>query len=156
MAIEIGMKFENVKTKEIAEVIEINEKSKTCIVELPSGKTMSYSNTTIKDKRRWIPVNEINLQIPKEALTFIEDIEEIKVDDKIIVTSTVDASKLISDTNVEKPVKKRGTLIEFDGRQQTLGAWAKELDFAPQTLYNRIYNMGWSVEKALTTKKGNK
>lgn len=46
---------------------------------------------------------------------------------------------------------KRGQLIEFNGKAQNICAWAKELGISPNTLYGRIYRMGWSIEKAFTT-----
>lgn len=51
-----------------------------------------------------------------------------------------------------KPTPKRGALIEWDGRAQNICAWGKELGISPNTLYGRIYKMGWSVQKAFTTK----
>ena len=52
---------------------------------------------------------------------------------------------------VEKPTPKRGALIEFDGKAQNICAWGEELGISPNTLYGRIYKMGWSVERAFTT-----
>lgn len=49
---------------------------------------------------------------------------------------------------VEKP--KRGQLIEYNGKSQNICAWAKELGKNANTLYGRIYNLGWSVEDAFT------
>jgi hypothetical protein len=46
---------------------------------------------------------------------------------------------------------KKGAQLEFDGRSQNICAWAKELGISANTLYGRIYKMGWSVEKAFTT-----
>ena len=51
----------------------------------------------------------------------------------------------------EKPKPKRGALIEFDGRSQNICAWGEELGISANTLYGRIYKMGWSVERAFTT-----
>ena len=51
----------------------------------------------------------------------------------------------------EQPTPKRGALIEFDGKAQNICAWGKELGISPNTLYGRIYKMGWTVEKAFTT-----
>ena len=45
----------------------------------------------------------------------------------------------------------RNAQLEFDGRAQNICAWAKELGISANTLYGRIYKMGWSVEKAFTT-----
>lgn len=49
------------------------------------------------------------------------------------------------------PAKKRGALIEYNGKSQNICAWAKELGVSANTLYGRIYHMGWTVERAFTT-----
>ena len=64
--------------------------------------------------------------------------------------------KVAVDFAAEKPVKKRGALIEWNGKAQNICAWGKELGISSNTLYGRIFNMGWSVERAFTTKKGGK
>lgn len=60
------------------------------------------------------------------------------------------------EANKKKPAtpKKssgRNAQIEYDGRSQNICAWAKELGISANTLYGRIYKMGWSVEKAFMT-----
>lgn len=47
--------------------------------------------------------------------------------------------------------KPRGKLIEYKGKSQTLGKWAEELGFTPQTLFARLYISNWPVEKAFET-----
>lgn len=51
----------------------------------------------------------------------------------------------------KSPKPKRGALIEFDGKSQNICKWGEELGISPNTLYGRIYKMGWSVERAFTT-----
>lgn len=51
----------------------------------------------------------------------------------------------------ERPTPKRGALLEFDGKAQNICAWGKELGISPNTLYGRIYKMGWTIERAFTT-----
>lgn len=53
-----------------------------------------------------------------------------------------------SETTEKKP---RGKLIEYNGKSQTLGKWAEELGFTPQTLYARLYLSNWPVDKAFET-----
>lgn len=48
------------------------------------------------------------------------------------------------------PKKNQKRMIEYNGKTQTLTAWAKELGIRHQTLYNRIVMKGWDVEKAFT------
>ncbi len=52
---------------------------------------------------------------------------------------------------VNKP--KRGAKIEYNGKSQNICAWAKELGVSANTLYSRIYILGWDVEKAFTYKR---
>lgn len=52
-----------------------------------------------------------------------------------------------------KPERKRGALIEYKGKAQNICAWAKELGVSANTLYSRIYILGWDVEKAFEYKK---
>lgn len=65
-------------------------------------------------------------------------------DNKPVITD--DKSK-----TVERPAPKRGAQLEYDGRSQNICAWAKELGISANTLYGRIYKMGWPIEKAFTT-----
>lgn len=53
---------------------------------------------------------------------------------------------------VTPPTPKRGALIEWNGKAQNICAWADELGISANTLYGRIYKLGWTVEKAFTTK----
>lgn len=41
--------------------------------------------------------------------------------------------------------------ITFRGVSKTVSDWEKDLDFGSRVVYQRIYKLGWSVEKALTT-----
>lgn len=50
------------------------------------------------------------------------------------------------------PTPKRGALIEWNGKAQNICKWGEELGISPNTLYGRIYKMGWTVERAFTTK----
>ena len=92
----------------------------------------------IKDK---ITEDTINKKKVKSVQT--SKVEDPDYDKKVVETSSETTQKLI-----EKP--KRGSLIEYNGKSQTISAWSKELNKPIQTLYGRIYILGWSVEKAFT------
>lgn len=66
-------------------------------------------------------------------------------------SSSMDESEARNDAPVEQPKPKRGALIEFDGKSQNICKWGEELGISANTLYGRIYKMGWSVERAFTT-----
>lgn len=51
------------------------------------------------------------------------------------------------------PSPKRGALIEYNGKSQNICAWGEELGISANTLYGRLYKLGWSVEKAFTKKQ---
>ena len=77
--------------------------------------------------------------------------EEITAEEETEIKEETPASEK-SAANNEEPLKpKRGALIEFDGKSQNICAWGEELGISPNTLYGRIYKMGWSIEKAFTT-----
>lgn len=42
-------------------------------------------------------------------------------------------------------------MVTFEGRTQNITAWSKELNIPYNTLWNRLNNPNWSIEKALTT-----
>lgn len=46
------------------------------------------------------------------------------------------------------------TELTFNGKTQSIGAWAEEVGLARPALYDRINRHGWSVEEALTIPKG--
>lgn len=74
----------------------------------------------------------------------LETKEEIKPEPKTEVRS-----KAKSKRSQKHPEK--GAQIEYNGKFQNICAWARELGISPNTLYGRIYNMDWSIEKAFTT-----
>lgn len=81
--------------------------------------------------------------------------ESIETEDNEI---TQDTSENESESNVddpehteETPTPKRGALLAFNGKEQNICAWGKELGISPNTLYGRIYKMGWTIERAFTT-----
>lgn len=63
-------------------------------------------------------------------------------------------------TSKEQNRNSRNNRLEtYKGKTQCLAAWAEEYDIIYNTLWDRLYRYGWSIEKALTTpvrKKRNK
>jgi len=46
--------------------------------------------------------------------------------------------------------RRSNHLISFDGKIQTMGQWAEELNMSPATLNSRINILHWPIERALT------
>lgn len=63
--------------------------------------------------------------------------------DEALETAVIDPDE---PTVPAKP--KRGALIEYNGKSQNICAWAKELGVSANTLYARLYKLGWPVDKA--------
>lgn len=83
-----------------------------------------------------------------------ETVEEQPIEEKpadTLVETPAPEKPVATITDEKQPTPKRGALIEFDGKAQNICAWGEELGISPNTLYGRIYKMGWSVEKAFTT-----
>lgn len=66
--------FKSVSNGEIIKVVEFNEKSKQCIVELENGKTRAYQSATLKDKRKFTPVEESGDEYVKEVMQQKKDL----------------------------------------------------------------------------------
>ena len=95
---------------------------------------------TIQDDAEHIET-EVDEVVNEDAQNESEDnVDEPEASDEPAVT-----------TEETAPAPKRGALIEFEGKAQNICAWGKELGISPNTLYGRIYKMGWSVERAFTT-----
>jgi len=45
----------------------------------------------------------------------------------------------------------RARMLTLHGRTQCVTDWARELGVSPQSIFVRLYHLGWSVEKALMT-----
>ena len=49
--------------------------------------------------------------------------------------------------------KRDNKLIEYQGKTQTLGQWAKELGFDYKIVWHRLYRLNWKPADAFTNKK---
>lgn len=93
--------------------------------------------------------------IAEDAVEVTED-EETEEEDVILPNTLVEtpAPENVVVNVIEDivPTPKRGALIEWNGKSQNICKWGEELGISPNTLYGRIYKLGWTVDKAFTTK----
>lgn len=105
-------------------------------------------------------LNITNSDIKKGKATIINkilSIEELKIECPEIDNEEIhEIAQTITPVTEEKPEckpeRRRGAKIEYNGKAQNICAWAKELGVSANTLYSRIYILGWDVEKAFTHK----
>lgn len=78
-------------------------------------------------------------------------------DDSLFDTVEELVEQIMAETP-EKPEAKNASLgvkeLTFNGKTQSIAAWADEVGLARPALYDRINRHGWSVEEALTIPKG--
>lgn len=53
---------------------------------------------------------------------------------------------------VQQNNRRNNIIVNFNGNSKTLSEWSKELNIKPPTIYKRLFILGWSIEKAFTTK----
>lgn len=70
--------------------------------------------------------------------------EEVVTDTDV---NTQTEGEVVSEVN-HAPRKNNKRMLEYNGKTQTLNAWAKELGIRHQTLYNRIVMKGMDVTEA--------
>lgn len=99
-----------------------------------------------------LAAEEMNKQNEKELAkeeaennAYVEEVMQQKKD-LGIECPKIDPEKI----SIEKEKPKRGQLIEYNGKSQNICAWAKELNKSANTLYSRLYILGWDIEKAFT------
>lgn len=117
------------------------------------AKEMKISNWWNLKKEVLIKKIEENKKSAKPAMRMMTADEIAKLNGKKPKVEKQPELKLEGVEEIEQPKPKRGALIEYNGKAQNICAWGKELGISPNTLYGRIYKMGWSVERAFTTKK---
>lgn len=100
-----------------------------------------------------VEAEELN-ELETEETTITEEVDET------IETEEAEDEEEVEETEEEetaKVVKKpslRINSIEFNGKMQSIKAWAEELEMPWPTLYDRINRNGWTIEEALTIPLG--
>lgn len=94
--------------------------------------------------------HEINVNTNKERTQLKESkksvVEKIVKHEEIIAKAIEEAKK----NEAPKKARKNAKMYEYNGKRQSMVAWAKELGMPTSTLYNRLITAGLSVEEAFT------
>ena len=109
MTIEVGTVLRATKTGAMGTIVEVNDRFKTAIIEMEDGSSANYSVSTLKDKRRWLPV-DAEEEEAKEATIEEENAPEMSEEVHNLVPMP-GAEKL---ADLKKPVNKAETGIGFD------------------------------------------
>lgn len=85
-----------------------------------------------------------------EAINNVKDVDVIvpEAPEAEANANTLSVEENVPEVAQEPQRKNQKRLITYDGKTQTLTAWAKELGIRHQTLYNRIVMKGWEIERA--------
>lgn len=109
MTIKVGTVLRATKTGAMGTIVEVNDKFKTAIIEMEDGNSTNCSVSTLKDKRRWIPV-DVEEEEVKEATIEEENVPEMPEEVHNLVPMP-GAEKL---ADLKKSVSKVETGIGFD------------------------------------------
>lgn len=99
-----------------------------------------------------LAAEEMNKQNEKELAKEEKENKKIIEESKLVPMPGIEKLTDLKAEVSAKPERKRGALIEYKGKAQNICAWAKELGVSANTLYGRIYKLGWPVEKAFEGK----
>lgn len=152
--------YEHRKNGLMGKIISYDDRAATLIIRLNDGKSKIMAWSTFRSDWR----------IAKAVETPVEEVKP--VENKLVPMPGADLDPVegrergreqsVGDMKIKPaqsghPAPNRNAQLQFDGRAQNICAWAKELGISANTLYGRIYKMGWSIEKAFTTptKKNN-
>lgn len=122
--------------------------TKSQMIEFLSNLDLDEETETVEEVVE--TVEEINEpETVEETEDEAEEIEEIEEE----IEEEDEQSEEPEHKEVKRP-SKRINEIEFNGKTQSLRAWAKELGMPWPTLYDRINRNGWTIEEALTIPLG--
>ena len=109
MTIEVGTVLRATKTGAMGTIVEVNDKFKTAIIEMEDGSSTNCSVSTLKDKRRWLPVDAKEEEV-KEAT--IEEENALEVPEEVHNLVPIPGAEKLVD--FKKSVNKVETGIGFD------------------------------------------
>ena len=109
MTIEVGTVLRATKTGAMGTIVKVNDKFKTAIIEMEDGSSTNYSVSTLKDKRRWLPV-DVEEEEVKEAT--IEEENAPEMSEEVHNLVPIPGAEKLAD--LKKSVNKAETGIGFD------------------------------------------
>lgn len=59
--------------------------------------------------------------------------------------------KLSVEEALRRPIENGGRFIEWNGRYHSISTWSRILNINIQTLYSRLFKLGWTTDKAFTS-----
>ena len=137
-------KIEEEKEKEKEEIISAEKETKEQYHEIDDDDDNNeWEDDSYEEKK-------------KKAAESDETAENIVNKKKAVFSKDITGKEYYHGFQETPPEKKtrpgKGAQLEYKGKSQNICAWAKELGISANTLYGRIYKMGWTIEKAFETR----
>lgn len=119
---------------EVVTIIQVDEKFKTAILESQDGTTRSYSFSTIRDKRRFIPATEeVEEVIPEEVYDIPSGFEESVIAEESSTLVPMPGIEGLADLKQEYTKKSRIT-ITYKGESLTPAEWGNKYNMDPKRI----------------------
>lgn len=95
-------------------------------------------------------VVEPEIEVVVSAPAEVENLET----DKTNIQTNVESESTIKPESKKKKTNLKIHKLTFEGKTQSIRAWAEELEIPWPTLYDRVNRNGWTTEEALTIPLG--
>lgn len=122
----------------------------TLISALSEIENHEAGRENVKADEETEPVVELENEVVVSAPAEVEDLKVNKINTQADVENE---STIKLESKKKKPNLKIHELT-FEGKTQSIRAWAEELEMPWPTLYDRVNRNGWSTEEALTIPLG--
>ena len=153
------------KTKELKEMAKkLGVKNWWLLKKSELINEIAFAIADKEDEGEEVDVDEIAEEAVEAAETeeTVEEVTAYEIDnpdsDEVTANEVDEEIKEEDEEETEHKEVKRPSLrineIEFEGKKQSLRAWAEELEMPWPTLYDRINRNGWTIEEALTIPLG--
>lgn len=132
--IKVGTVLKVANKEDSVKIVQVDDKCKTAIVELPDGATKAYSFTTLKDKRRFTGIGEDDQYIAD----ITEPEEEVEVNPEEPELVPMPGAEKLEELKNEVSGRKPRITITFNGETKTPSEFAEQFNMDPKYIRSQL------------------
>lgn len=126
--IKVGTVLKVANKEDLVKIVQVDDKCKTAIVELPDGATKAYSFATLKDKRRFTEVGSVEEPV----------IEEVEVNPEEPELVPMPGAEKPEELKKEVSGRKPRITITFNGETKTPSEFAEQFNMDPKYIRSQL------------------